>query len=434
MTANRRGAIGIWAQWPKDARWSNEGMTRLLGFLIEGIAQSGNYVFRVVLPDDIRDAAENDLGTLNAVLGRDYTLHSPRDASVESDSFSSLAAFANGHVPVEAWLSLFPNFSIATHLEAPVTVIFPDAIPKAFHSFDDRAWGPEGYHLRWANDVRELLSSAAGVVTFSDHVAREQVAGLFGFPSERTTICPHAAPDLGPLLPFVEAGRRTSGSIAKAADLLRRECSARGSRYLADFPFEQVAYVAVSTQDRVTKNIQLVARALDVLLRERRKDIKVLTTAPLHFSEHWAVLPQVVEERLSQFDLVSIPDLPRDVHASFLHCAAMVVHPSIFEGGHAPFPFYEAVSVGTPCIMAKGPHIEELAVSEPGIRDFCFDPNDSDGLANMICDVLDRRAEALHAQLEIYRRLQRNNWASVAAIYAEAAISGASLPKASDRP
>jgi hypothetical protein len=68
----RRVPVGIWAQWPKGARWSNEGMTRLLGLLIEGIAASDHYIFRVILPDWIRDEAEEDFRTLSATIDVDF--------------------------------------------------------------------------------------------------------------------------------------------------------------------------------------------------------------------------------------------------------------------------------------------------------------------------------------------------------------------------
>ena len=417
-----RRAVGIWAEWPEGARWSNEGMTRLLGFLIEGIARGDDFVFRIALPDSIRDAAEADLSKLDAEIGRDFTLHSPRDAGIEGGTFQQLADFANQHVPVEAWLTLFPNFSSANRLDAPVTVVFPDAIPKSFHEFGDRVWGSGGFHNQWEGHVRQLLSHARGVITFSDHVARDHAGSLFGVPRDRVTVVPHAAPDLKPLLPFLEARKQTDDSLREAAQLLRDECASRDDYYLRHFPFEEVPYLAVSTQDRVTKNLQLAARALLVLLRERRVDMKMLTTATLHFDESWAVLPHLVEETQSQFDILAIPDLPRQAHAAFLHCAAVAVHPSLFEGGHAPFPFYEAVSVGTPCIMALGPHIEELSIHEPEIAEYCFDPTDAQRLANLVTEVIANRDEVARRQGEIYRRLQRTDWAGVAKSYAEAAL------------
>ena len=111
--------------------------------------------------------------------------------------------------------------------------------------------------------------------------------------------------------------------------------------------------------------------------------------------------------------------------SAFLYCAAIAVHPSIFEGGHAPFPFYEAASVETPCLIAKGPHVSELAMSEPEILDYCFEPNDAEGLADRILDVLGRSEEVVARQQELLGRLGARDWSNVAEAYANAALAAA---------
>ena len=425
MTTSQKKSVGFWTEWPEGVRWSHEGMIRLLAFLLEGSRGNPDYIFRVVVPDWIRDVAEEDLRGIDAKIGVDFTIHSPRDHDVEATSFADLAQFANEWVPVDAWLSLYPYFKHAALLDAPLAVVFPDAIPKAFHEFSDAAWGEEGNHLRWEGDVRELLSHAGRIVTFSDHVAEKHARDIFGFDRKLADTVSHAAPDLESLLPVLRGRRRSTASRRVAAEYLRAQARAKGNNYLRDYPFEEVDFIAISTQDRVTKNIQLAARALISIVRERRLDLKMIMTSALHFGHYWTVLPSVIEDAKALVDIVPMPDLPRREHAALLHCAAIAVHPSIFEGGHAPFPFYEAVSVGTPALMAHGPHIAELARNEPAILDYCFDWDDRDALANMIIATLERREEVVAAQQEIYARLQKTSWADVAAGYARSALSAA---------
>lgn len=413
--------VGIWAQWPDGARWSNEGMTRLLGFLIEGIAQSQNYVFRVVLPNSIRQAAEQDLATLRATAGLDYTVHSPADAGLGAQGIEALAKFADAHVDVVGWLSIFPTFTAAKYLLKPVTTIFPDAIPSVFHEFSETAWGPNGNHVVWRDYVTEMLSGVARVVTFSDHVAETQAHGLFGVPRHKIRVVPHASPDLKDDLPFVENRKKTPASVARAADMLRTYCRERGVAYFYDFPFESVPYIAVSTQDRVTKNLVSVALALEQMVRRDRISMKVITTAPLHFGANWTPLPGMLEANQSQFDFLSIPDLPRDVHAAFYHCATVAVHPSFFEGGHAPFPFYEAVSVGTPCIVARGPHVLEICEKYPALADFTFDPSDHHAMTMLIKEIAAKPEKAIRAQGALYKKMSSRSWGAVATGYAMAA-------------
>jgi glycosyltransferase involved in cell wall biosynthesis len=415
--------VGIWAQWPPGARWANEGMTRLLGFLIEGIALDRRFVFRIVLPDWIRGEAEHDLRTLAAERELDYTLHSPADHAVEADDMEQLAEFANSFVPVQGWLSVFPNFGEATRLQAPLAVIFPDAIPKVFHEFSDAAWGQGGIHRLWQEQVAKLVGGADRLITFSRHVRDRQLGPIFGVEPNRVAVVPHATPDLAPALPFVAQRTRTRDSVAEAAALLREHAAERGWDYLRDYPFEDVPYIAVSTQDRVTKNVRLILDSVLRLVRRQRWDLKIISTAPLHYGADWTPLPATIERQLAHRDLVAVPDLPREQHAAFYHCAAVAVHASIFEGGHAPFPFYEAVSVGTPCLMARGPHTAELMEEAPELAPYTFDPDDAEGLAAMIVHVLQQRDEVLAAQQAVYERLSTRGWADVSAAYAMAAVA-----------
>jgi glycosyltransferase involved in cell wall biosynthesis len=334
-----------------------------------------------------------------------------------------LADFANDYMDVAGWISLFPSFNLVTRLHKPVAVIFPDAIPKIFHEFSDLAWGYNGNHAVWEGYVREVVTKADRLITFSEHVRDGQLGPLFGVSADKVRVVPHAPPDLAGSLPFKEPSRRTRASLGLAAELLREHAAERGWEYLRNFPFDQVPYMAVSTQDRVTKNIRLILDAVLRLVRQQRVDLKILSTSPLHFGADWTVLPGAIERAQAHRDLVSVPDLPKEQHAALFHCAAVAIHASIFEGGHAPFPFYEALSVGTPCLMARGPHVEELLAEEPGLAEFVFDPNDAGGLGALIVKTIDARERSFAVQYEIYQRLRKRTWTDVAVAYAEAATA-----------
>lgn len=419
-----RVPVGFWAFGQRTGRWSNEGVIRLVGFLIEGIARDGNFVFRLILPDWIRDEAEEDLKALHAVRGRDYTLHSPRDIGHPGDDFPEIVDFANDHVDVDGWLTIFPTFDFAARLRKPVATVFPDAILHTFHEFSDATWGANGLHYGWDQKVRFMVERADRIITFSDHVRDNQLIPIFGIDEAKVVAVPHAQPDLAPLLPFVRQRRRTAKSMKKAGDALRAHAIDRGWEYLRDYPFEDVTYVAVSTQDRVTKNIRLIVDAALRSIRDDRRDLKILSTAPMHYGAEWTPLPGYVERHLAARDLISMPDLPRVEHAALYHCAAVAVHASLFEGGQSPFPFSEAVSVGTPCLMARGPHVSEFIRDEPGMAQFTFDPNDADALRALILDTIERRDEVLEIQRRAFERLRKRTWADVASAYARAAVEG----------
>lgn len=422
MTDMLRTAIGVWVESPRGAQWSNQGMTRLLGFLVEGIAQVDNYIFRIVVTDEIREEAEADFAELAATPGVHYSFHSPRDKNKVASDFDQLALFANAYVSVSAWISLFPNQLGARLLAAPVSAIFPDAIGLAYHDFSEGVWATAGPPVAWRKSVRKMLPHLKHFITFSEHVARDQLQGLFGVSPDRIKVIPHAPPSLDGILPFVSNAERTDESRFEAASLLRRHAARHGLTYLVNFPFEHVRYAAVSTQDRVTKNIRVVVDAVDDLVRKRFEQFKLIMTAQIDHGTNWSPTPQAIALAMIQFDAISMPHLPRDVHAALYHCAEVAIHPSVFEGGRGTFPYYEAISVGTPCLMAQGPHVTELLVEAPELEQFVFDPSDVTGLAQMMLNASANRELLVSLQQSTYSRLRQRTWKQVALEYVETAL------------
>lgn len=422
MNATPRIPIGIWLEANEGDQWAHQGMTRLLGFIIGGVAVGAEYQLHIVLPDYICEEAAEDLRTFGASEGLDYVLHSPSNYGDVAQSFAELANFANRRVDVAAWISLFPQFTSARYLKAPVTVVFPDAIPLVFPDFCDSAWGKQGNHFFWRKKVQDLLGHVERVITFSDHVARDHVERLFGVDISRTRVVVGAPPDLSQYLPYLRDRRRSVESLQGAAADLRRHARERKWAYFEAYPFDEAPYIAVSTQDRVTKNIRVVADAVTHLVRETRADMRMFMTAQLVRGAKWSPLPAVVEEAQLHRDVVSVPDLPNAVHAAFYHAAELAIHPSIFEGGAGTFPFLEAASVGTPCLMADGPHQRELNAQVPGLARFTFDPNDVVGVSQLIREVSQNRSEIVEEQAAIYDLLRQRGWVDVAHAYAKAAL------------
>jgi glycosyltransferase involved in cell wall biosynthesis len=263
-------------------------------------------------------------------------------------------------------------------------------------------------------------------------VATRQLQGFFGVDAARIVVIKHAAPDLAAdLPPLAPDRRRTAASHKYAANRLRQHAVEREWSYLVDFPFENVNYVAVSTQDRPSKNFPLIVEAVNLLNRRDYFGIKLFTTAALQEASV-CLLPVALRETRLDFDFASMPDLPKAEHAAFYHCAAVTVHPSLFEGGATAFPFPESVSLGTPCLLARGPHTEELLQSYPELDPWVFDPYDADGLARLIRETIADRARVLAAQTESFERMRARSWAQVAGEYADFVV-GNSQPSSGSR-
>ncbi len=582
-TEPQRIAVGVWIELPDYADWSHQGVSRVIGFLIEGAAQRGDIVWRLVAPSALCNQIAEDLRTLAAREGQDWTLHSPppkvapehcgplvqtpvqppepvvgaplelpeitsvpsgpigltprrmgqvlfvaglaalpllllraalrpilrpittrlrlivhmardpvafaprladavarlprglgskaarslriwalaaqvpppatdlassstpapapsppleplvpvpdptppADPLTPAPHFRDQAMFANAEVPVQGWLVPFPNFIGSRLLTGPRAVLFPDAIPYLLPmGWRDDFSHPEAGFPLWRSYTKCTLEEATTIITFSEHVKRVHGPKLFP-PGVPVVVAPPAPPDLSALLPGRSAAAACRVSSRKAAaSVLRHHAATRGWRYLADFPFEDVTYVAVSTQDRPTKNVQLIVTALSRLLRRRFVNCKILMTTPLWRDASWTDLPETISSAGLDLDVVSMPELPRDVHAALYHCAALAVHASFLEGIVGTLPFFEAVSVGTPCLMADGPHVREL-LKHHALADTVFDPFDADGLADLIMRALARRDALLASQSAVLAALRRRDWSAVAAEYATAATGHA---------
>lgn len=527
-----RPAIGVWLEWPAGGSFVAQGMSRLLGFLIEGAAQCGCCTFRVAVPSAVAADAHRFLRSLKATEGVDWTLHAPqlpeeqpslakepvppapawvrsphpraagvvlaavgvmllplallrsllrpilrplwrrfamlmrvaRDpvngatevaawlrrlpfhlgerparllelwrldqlpplpaAEAEKriydpvliDPASATLALTLGRLPVDGWLIFFPNYSAATLLPGPRAVLFPDAMPFDFpHGWRDAEWQPGGTWHRWLRRTRLLLDQGDPIITFSHHVARRHVIGMLGVAPERCHVIPLAPPNLAPLLPGVASCMAaTPDSRAAAAAMLREHAAKRGWTYLRDFPFEETAFVVVSTQDRPNKNLSIVVEALLRLLRRDLVSLKLVVTATPDPAEGFG---RQIREVGLEHDVIAMPDLPAPEHAALFHCAALAVHPAVFEGIGMPLPFGEAISVGTPCLVAQGPHVAEGRADHDLAEDI-FDPYDAEDLARRILKVMNNREETLHRQRQVYADLARNTWAQVAAAYA----------------
>lgn len=432
--------IGIWTEWPDGAGWTNEGMTRLLGFMTEGLSRDRRFAFRVIVNRAIYREARADLNTLAAIEGLDYHVHAPEDDQCEPDDpfdVEGCLKVANSMKSIQAWIVLYPYFSNAIRLNKPVAAILPDSIPTEFPTFGHNAWIDGGAHFIWATRVRQLMEGATRVITFSEHVARDQANKIFDVPLDKISVVPHAPPDLAGLLPFVSNRNATPESRSQAAEMLRSHARRREWSYLSDFTFEETPYFVVSTQDRPTKNIAAVAKAMREIVRERHASVKVLTTAGIVVGSTWTLFPEIVGDERLEIEIVSTPHLPRAEHAALYHCATLAIHPSTFEGGQGPFPFYEAVSVGTPCLMAMGPHVAELLKSAPELAPWTFEPDDTCQLVDLIIATLAEREGALKVQREAYQRLNKRGWDQVAAEYCQAAFGSTTppaLPPPSNKP
>jgi len=437
---NSRIAVGVWSELGEGARWANEGVSRVIGFVIEGAATSGRYLFHVVVQPGLAETVRQDLRTLHAVEGRDWLVSEP-DVAICATYMSNpeiatlpererrlaaAALYCNDYVPVAGWFVSFPFFTSAAYLSKPKATLMPDSLGHDFPTgWSAQDWAEDGSNERWRSNSTKVTAASDRVITFSRHVAKRHAVPLLGTPMEKISVVPLAPPDLKGLLPFLKGRRRTEESHAAACTLLRRYMASEGQHYLEDFPFEDVPIAFAATQDRISKNLGRAAEAVRRLVMERRENFKLFLTASFLFGADWTLLPELITKHQFHRDTVTITDVPREIHAALFHCATVTVHPTFFEGIIGALPFYESLSVGTPCLLARGPHVNELLEAEPELAPFVFDPYDVESLADLMLEARNNREAMVEVQLPIYERLALYGWDQVAEAYAQHSITSA---------
>jgi hypothetical protein len=330
------------------------------------------------------------------------------------------------HVPdADGWLLLCPDFDGGLALPGRRVALLADGLPLDFPVGFADGWAPNGLWTRWLPKAAHVLKTADGAITFSHHVAKRHGTGTFGVPPEKIAVIPHAPPDCAPYLPVLGTNRlRTAASLTHAADTLRKVARARNWTYLIDFPFEDVDYIAISSAARPSKNVPIVVRAVERLIRREFRNCKLLATCTYDPDDERDLLGPVMREAQLGFDFHSLRPLLPDAHACFLHAAAVTVHPSLSEGGTFPLQFAESVSVGTPCLIGDGPHVQEFLAEYPEVAPWVFDSYDVDALVALIAATIDNREAVLAAQLVVYERMRRRTWADVAGEYVEFVTRG----------
>lgn len=440
-----RPRVGVWSELPPGSRWANEGIQRIIGFFIEGAAKAKSYYFVVCVPTGMARTVREDLRHIQAEEFEDWEVVEPPESFSLNMSDAALrlaaelgvspdgmrqAAFANKNVRVEAWIVSFPHFTGALLLEAPRTTLLPDAIPFDFPlGWGDDLWREGQGWPQWRESAGLALRLSDSIVAHSEHVGRRHGVELLSCDPARIVINPHPPPDLSTLLaPLVQNGP-SPASRACAASLLRNHAREMGWTYFEDFAFEEAPYIVVSTQDRPTKNLIAASNAVRMLNRERQRDVKMLTTARIQSDSAWTLLPEMIGRERMENDIASLFDLPRRQHAALYHCAALTIHPSFYEGIVGTLTFFESVSLHTPCLMARGPHVEELLEIEPSLAPWVFDPYDHDELAQLMVKALDQRDVLLELQRAVFERMSQSGWDCAAHVYSQAALSPNNLDR-----
>jgi glycosyltransferase involved in cell wall biosynthesis len=309
---------------------------------------------------------------------------------------------------VRAWYSptaFWPSFN---NIKAPRLMCVPDVVLNDF---------PVGFSTLGGNrlatvyeTLEKSIRGGCNFVTYSETTKWNTLIDRYGIPAVNVKVVPHAPNDLQHWVkitgfPDVEAtSRKYCQSLMRGA--LQRSTNVD---YTSAFGNGDVEFLFYASQFRPSKNVMTLLRAYLYLLRKRYLGVKlILTGHPSAIPEIW----QFIFDNRLENDVIFLHGLKIEELAACYKLATLAVNPSLSEGG-CPFTFTEALSVGTPVVMARIPVTEEV-IRNSGVQDATFfDPYDWEDCASRIEWAIKNRAELLSLQLKTYAELCERSWTDV---------------------
>lgn len=309
---------------------------------------------------------------------------------------------------VRAWYSPTAFWPAFNQIQAPRLMCVPDVVLTDFSVGFSNVGGDR--FLESFEIVEKAIEGGAHYVTYSADVKWNTLVGRYGLQASQVSVVHHAPNDMSK---WVTVRGFTDGAAAtRNYSRWLMSCALARSQnpsYSAGFTNTQVKFLFYASQMRPNKNVLNLLRAYQHLLRKRLIGYKLIMTGSQY------VLPEIekfVNENNLQNEVLFLHGLKIQELAACYHLADLAVNPSLCEGG-CPFTFTEALSVGTPVVMARIPVTEEV-LTDPALQTATFfDPYDWRDMAKRIEWALTHRDELLAIQKPTYERLAQRTWQNV---------------------
>lgn len=297
---------------------------------------------------------------------------------------------------VRAWYCPTAFWPGVTTLGVPHLVCVPDVVLADFPATFSGLGGDR--LLETYRQIETTLRQGRRFVTYSPYVRDHTLVGRFGVAPGRIDVVAHGAVRLDRMIAVTGSAEPEAATDALARELVRAVVARHRGALRVGALGEDARYLFYASQFRPHKNVVTLLRACAHLLRHEYAGCRlVLTGRPEHAPE----IREYVSRLELQEEVVFVPGLAPQELAAFYRRAHLAVNPSLFEGG-LPFTFSEAVSVGTPVVMARIP-VTVQAIGDAALREaMLFDPNDWRDMAARIAWASGHRAALLARQRAYY--------------------------------
>lgn len=327
---------------------------------------------------------------------------------MEQAESDRMQALINTMGDVRAWYCPTAFWPAFNQIQAPRLMCVPDVVLTDFSVGFSSVGGDrtlENFEI-----VESAIEGGQHFVTYSADVKWSTLVDRYGVQGSQVSVVHHAPNDLSKWVTVRGFADGAAATRNYCRSLLASALSrAQNKSYVAGFANTKVKFLFYASQMRPNKNVLTLLRAYEHLLRKRLIGHKLILTGKL--TVLLEVKNFVVEHHL-QNEVLFLHGLKIQELAACYHLADLAVNPSLSEGG-CPFTFTEALSVGTPVVMARIPVTEEV-LTEPELQpETFFDPYDWRDMAERIEWALKHRDELLAIQKPTYDRLAQRTWQNV---------------------
>jgi hypothetical protein len=319
-----------------------------------------------------------------------------------------LCDYINSRTDIDAWYSptaFWPQFN---KINAPRLTCVPDVVlsefPVAFSSINQDRF------LETFEAIEEAIRGGNHFVTYSTAIKERTLVAHYGVRPDAVTVIRHGASRMAPLIAVTGLPDDDKATDAFCDNLFKDALrKAIGTANADRFDSGDVRFIFYASQFRPNKNIFNLIRAYDYLLRRKYVGHKlILTGNPNNIPE----IAEFIRQRKLENDVLCLHGLTDRELAACYRVADLAVNPSLSEGG-CPFTLTEALSVGTPVIMARIAVTEEI-VRDPDLQELMlFDPYSWRGMADRIEWALAHTGELLDRQSALYSALSKRSWSNV---------------------
>lgn len=309
---------------------------------------------------------------------------------------------------IRAWYCPTAFWPAFNKINAPRLICVPDVVLADF---------PVGFagiggdrFLQNFQQVEAAIHGGTHFVTYSESVKWDTLVDRYAVHPENVTVVQHAPSDLSRWVAVrgLADAEATSKNYCRSL-LINAIQRSFNHVYARGFENSDLKFLFYASQLRPNKNVITLLRAYLHLLRKRLIGHKLIMTG------NPATLPVVrefVRRHHLENDVLFLHGLSVQELAACYKLADLAVNPSLSEGG-CPFTYTEALSVGTPVVMARISVTEEV-LTDPELQEMTFfDPFDWKDMAFRIEWALANRDTLLSVQQNTYAELSQRSWENV---------------------